>query len=214
MATWKSPLLALAATAALAVATPAQAGPLLEIVGGGPLTGGDGNSPASISGVDGFVGNQGAPFGLELTRNTSKLTFEFAGSESGFANTFTGPDGVQRSEQAFTFMTLGNPKGLIDFFFTSGGVTPAILNNGDSQPVATQEADGTMTDMSLFIAILDNPGGRLGNSALIGFDDGGGANDDNHDDFIVRVTAIPVPATFGLLGLGLLGLGLVARRRA
>ena len=55
-------------------------------------------------------------------------------------------------------------------------------------------------------------GGRSCSTLYLFLDDGGAGPDDNHDDFLVRMTltSVPEPTTIGLLGLGLLVLG---RRR-
>jgi hypothetical protein len=45
-------------------------------------------------------------------------------------------------------------------------------------------------------------------------DDGGAGPNDNHDDFVVRISAVPLPAGVLLLGLALGGLAVYRRRAA
>jgi hypothetical protein len=88
----------------------------------------------------------------------------------------------------------------------TGGVVP----NGHAGP--------TNDDVAFFFAdAAGNPLPLSGQStiAYLLLDDGGGANDNDHDDMIVRltITEAPEPGTLAVLGMTLAGLGLSRRRR-
>jgi hypothetical protein len=55
-------------------------------------------------------------------------------------------------------------------------------------------------------------GGTSCNSVYLFLDDGGAGPDDDHDDFLVRVSLVPVPEPATLV-TGLVGLGFLVARR-
>jgi PEP-CTERM motif-containing protein len=217
----------------LVMATPAQAAPL-NLVGGtaGQLPGGSGfNDFVAVL----FPGPQiGGYYGSQITFDLpplSQLLFEFYGGEAGFHNEFTfsgtelfdHPSGGQMAVSllaplASVLVSLVGT-GTLPFSFEAnmGGVVVPLANGGNPN-----DSGGAATGPNFFASC--NPfgsaagsGGPGCNMLYLFFDDGGAGPDDDHDDFLVRISALtpatpaqtPEPATLGLLGLGLL---LVARR--
>ncbi len=148
----------------------------------------------------------GASVSLSVPR---QLKFEYVGSESGFVDTFTGgslaPFAETNMNQGvgnFTSVLIG----LDNFaagaltnvqFNSSGGVNPSTIG---------------MPSFGIFIP-TNTVGTYKSNVLYFGFDDQLNNIDDNHDDFILRVTAVPEPSTWLSMILGFGVLGAVARRR-
>jgi hypothetical protein len=127
------------------------------------------------------------------------------GSESGFTDTFTagaaGPF-AEYNKASWGPVLIGYANyagGLItNFTFTSNG-SPIVSNPG---------AD------SFGIFVPGNVRSYVSNVLYLGFDDQINNIDDNHDDFIVRVTAVPEPASWAMLIAGFGLVGFASRRRS
>jgi hypothetical protein len=142
----------------------------------------------------------------------ARLKFEYLGAESGFNNRFTTTtlsyqefDGnVNRFAAPISIGTQDYVAGIIgDWLFVRNGASP-------SYGIGTQQ-------FGIFLPDGLVSGAKWTSKVLyLGFDDTGAGPDDNHDDMIIRVTAMPVPepATWAMLiaGFGLVGAGLRRRR--
>lgn len=167
--------------------------------------------------LDGYFGSQ-----INLV-GTSRILVEFLGYEAGYRNTFTlGGSGFstetddptpRNNREIFStppsFYT-GPLSGLIPFVFgTSGGGKPATAVNG-SNPTDASEGP---TGVNFFASFVGAPKAKSGGTLMLFFDDNGARNDDDHDDMVVRLSVVPVPASLPLLVGALAGLGYLARRR-
>lgn len=154
--------------------------------------------------------------GISIAMNRSaRVKVELLGFEAGFFNSFTldgntvgkGINGVGSTQTVIadsldSFVT--DIISSLDFVFASGNA--AGLNNkggvanGDANPIPGQ---------NFFASCVGNPGARNCNTMYIMYDDEGQIND-NHDDLVIRISAIPLPAGMVLM---LTGLGALALRR-
>lgn len=164
----------------------------------------------------GYFGSQ-----VQLDKS-SRIRVEFLGAEASFRNTFT------FGGNSFVNQDLGNGRnivpsdfaqlpsfavdavaGLLGFSFaTSGGGGQSVANGsnvGDANP-------NTQFGVNFF-ASFGNTLNTTGSVLTLFFDDDGNYNDDNHDDLVIRLTAVPVPAAALPLITALGGLGFVGRRR-
>jgi hypothetical protein len=99
----------------------------------------------------------------------------------------------------------------LDFVFTTscGSVTPCtIVNNDDGT------GTNTVSGSTNWFLTFGNKTTTTGNVVWLFVDDGGAGPNDNHDDFVVRISAVPLPAGVLLLGLALGGLAVYRRRAA
>lgn len=194
--------LLIALTVALS-ATAAQA----EVVNHLSLSSGDavtftGDSHDVITGATGGVFGQ-----LSATQDTN-FTVTFLGKEAWNVNFYIANDSavagtstsVVNVGDSFTFSVAA---GLIDFGFGGSGT-------------GASEQASNLTNYVGKIAYIQNDGSykdAQGNpfAFLIGFNDGG-SQDADYDDYVVGVSAVPVPAALPLLAsaLGMFG---IARRR-
>ena len=165
----------------------------------------------------------GGYFGAQINLvGTSRLLVEFLAYEAGYRNTFTLGGGLFSTEvddatpgdNKEIFSTppsyyTGPRSGLIPFVFaTSGGGTPGSAVNG-SNP--TDAGEGP-TNVNFFASFVGAPTATSGRSLMLFFDDNGANNDDNHDDMVVRLSVVPVPASLPLLLGALAGVGFLSRR--
>ena len=214
----------------VAMAAPAQAASF-NMVGGtaGQISGGSHFSDF-VGSV--FPGPQiGGYYGPHISVDLppfSQLLFEFFGREAGSDNAFNlvasglfappSSDPMPASLMAPLASVLHSLVGTgtlpFGFYANVGSILSTVANGGNPN-----SHGGTSNEPNFFASC--NPFGAAAGSGGAGcntlylFIDAGGGTDDDHDDFLVRITAItpaqeaPEPATLGLLGLGL---AMVARR--
>ncbi len=152
---------------------------------------------------------------LFLTGGPANLVFEFLASESGFSDTFsaTGAVGsVSYTETSGWEDHWSSPIQLGFAEFDSGDLFKLLNFTSNLGGPATVGDDG--------FGIFLGPNARSGGSYTqfyIGYDDQIGSPDDNHDDFIVRVSvvplAVPEPSTWAMLLFGFGIVGFALRRR-
>lgn len=177
-----------------------------------------GDSVTAIPGNNDFQGDlllagftQYATTGTTIVLDeTSVVTFELLGTESGFDDTFTA-NGVTYTETGGLVNLFGSPLLLGSDTFLAG-----LLSAGFS---SDQGGSGGVNsaDFGLFLGPNAMAGDVFNASVLyFGFDDQITGDDDNHDDLIIRATispAVPEPATWAMMLLGFGAAGFMLRRR-
>ena len=219
----KKLLAVLAGVSAVAMATPASASAVITT---GVITAIPSNNDfqAELNGLGLFnYTDVGAMVALTAP---AVLSFDFLGSESGFSDTFTAVGSTMTGSFGGTGFTCSGASctensGFEDHFaapvamgsgvygagplagllnFTSSGGLPATIGGDGFAIFLPAGVSGVLAPTDVF---------------YIGYDDFGAGPDDNHDDFIVRVTlspAVPEPATWGMMLLGFGAMGMVIRR--
>lgn len=168
--------------------------------------------------IGGFYGSSIEASGL------GHLKIELIGFEAGNMNTFTfeGTDlytGGGNGGANFNAATdVGNPLastivsttgGLLDFVFTSvASYGSGVVANGANPDENPQTASAPF-DMNFFATFGDDAT-RTGQVLWLFLDDIGQTGGDNHDDLVIRISAVPLPAGALLL---VSGLGALALRR-
>ncbi len=173
---------------------------LIELDGGG--------TDVIVPGNNDFFKDMGLSYnvgGNVLATSLVDLTFTYLGHEAGYNNDFNAY-GQNLNNKTNTigdsFSVSGVGAGLLAFEFYSNNVSQGI-NNGFNNGFASFQSFATLLDITYEGNYYD---------AIILFDDSGAGPDDDSDDHIIGIRAVPEPSIVALFGLGLFGLGLARRR--
>ena len=225
----------LAGISALALATPANASAV--ITAGSTFNVPDNNdfkADLHALGLDAYT-STGATLSLDAP---ATLTFEYLAGEHGFTDTFTaagstmsgafGPSGFACSGSSCTNQPgienhFGSPIMMGSGVYGAGSLWSLLGFTSDHGNAAGVGDFG----FGIFLPVIDVPSfvaagpfvpsPYVTNVFYLGYDDFGAGPDDNHDDFILRVTVgdpppAPEPATWAMMLLGFGAMGVAIRR--
>jgi PEP-CTERM motif len=221
----------------LAMAGPAEAATFTLIGGTAGTIQTSATTPNDFIGTY-FPGPQiGGFFGSQISFDSSLATavlFEFFGAEAGYHNEFNlgsselfdHPGGTVMASglgaplATFLATLAGSGSGMlpISFDVNLNGTSIAVLNGSNPNDIGGAAIGPDFFASCNPFGSTAGAGGTTCNALYLFLDDGRGSDVD-HDDFLVRVTAItplsaPEPATLGLLGAGLLFVARSLRRKA
>ena len=142
-----------------------------------------------------------------LATSLVDLTFTYLGHEAGYSNDFNAYGNTLNNKtngigDSFNVANVG--AGLLGFDFYSNSISQGIAN-GSNNGFASFQSFATILDITYDGVYYD---------AIVLFDDSGAGPDDDADDHIIGIRAVPEPSIIALFAAGLLGLGFARRRKA
>ncbi len=185
--------LAFSASAMTIVATPAIGGNT-NITPGAPNATFDVVIPG-FSATNGFIGS------LSTVGGPGPVKYTYLGKEAAATNTFFNLGGSTQTMTTASAVGTNSyqvANGLLDFNFKStlSGIVVQNGFGGNAEPT---------------FAIFS--GGTSGYDYVLGFSDTGAGRDQDYDDMVIGVTAVPEPETYMMMLAGLGAMVFVARRR-
>ena len=175
---------------------------LIELDGGGATQ----TVPANNDFFFGIVPSYNVGGNL-LATSLVDLTFTYLGHEAGYSNDFNAYGNTLNNKtngigDSFNVANVG--AGLLGFDFYSNSISQGIAN-GSNNGFASFQSFATILDITYDGVYYD---------AIVLFDDSGAGPDDDADDHIIGIRAVPEPSIIALFAAGLLGLGFARRRKA
>ncbi len=176
-----------------------------------------GSNDLLSSSLFGSIGHVGGTYGAAISQiGTASLKYDFLGFEAGFANTFKlGSTTIFNTEtynpnnnlhaislsSPLASVTTSGIGALLNFIFT--------VNSG-----AGSVANGSNPNGKLGIGVPNFFVSQLWDKSLVVWlDDFGAGPDRDYDDFVVRISEVPLPPALLLFGSALLGMNWLRRRR-